>query len=233
MFTAFRLLLLARPPLAQPRAFAWALVWALVSPLAAALWAGPAAAEKADRNKPLNVEADNGRYDDLKQVGTFTGNVVVTKGTLTMRAAQIEVRQSPEGYQYGLATALPGQLASFSQKRDGVDETIRGEAERIEYDGKADTVRFINRAVIRRYRGATLADETAGNLITYDNTREVFSVSGGESAATPANPTGRVRATLTPREPVPDAPALPASVPAPAPLRPSSALGEAASGARQ
>jgi lipopolysaccharide export system protein LptA len=195
---------------------------ALVPALALAAWAVPSSAEKADRNKPLNVEADNGRYDDLKQVGTFSGNVVVTKGTLTMRAAQIEVRQGADGYHYGLAAALPGQLASFSQKRDGVDETIQGEAERIEYDGKADTVRFINRAVIRRFRGATLADETAGSLITYDNTREVFSVSGGASGASPANPSGRVRATLTPREALPGAAA--ASQPSPA-LRPSTSLG--------
>jgi lipopolysaccharide export system protein LptA len=194
--------------------------------LALAVWAPPLLAEKADRNKPLNIEADSGRYDDLKQVGTFTGNVVVTKGTLTLRAAQIEVRQSPDGYQHGLATALPGQLATFSQKRDGVDETIQGEAERIEYDGKADTVRFVNRAVIRRYRGATLADETAGSLITYDNTREVFSVSGGESAATPANPGGRVRATLAPT--LPDTAAS-----APTVLRPSTSLGTGAAGERR
>ena len=164
-----------------------------------ALGAAPAAAEKADRTKPLNVEADSGRYDDLKQVGTFSGNVVVTKGTLTMRAAKIEVRQSPEGYHYGLATALPGQLATFSQKRDGADEIIQGEAERIEYDGKNDTIRFVDRAVIRRYRGGTLADETAGSQIVYDNLREVFSVVGGASGATPENPGGRVRATLAPR----------------------------------
>jgi lipopolysaccharide export system protein LptA len=202
----------------------------LLPALALAVSVIPAAAEKADRNKPLNVEADNGRYDDLKQIGTFTGNVVVTKGTLTMRAAQIEVRQSPEGYQYGLATALPGQLARFSQKREGVDETIQGEAERIEYDGKTDTVRFVNRAVIRRYRGATLADETAGNLITYDNAREVFSVSSGDSAATPGNPGGRVRATLTPRDAVPESAA---SAPAPAVLRPSPSIGTPAPGERR
>ncbi len=205
-------------------------VRAFVSALALLCAAWPASAEKADRNRPLNIEADSGRYDDLKQVGTFSGNVVVTKGTLTMRAAQIEVRQGPDGYHHGLATALPGQLASFSQKRDGVDETIQGEAERIEYDGKADTVRFVNRAVIRRYRGATLADETAGSLITYDNTREVFSVDGGPSAATPANPGGRVRATLTPRDTMPEAASAPAPV-APA-LRPSGSLGKAAPGGR-
>jgi len=207
--------------------FAGRLLRALLVPLACALL--PAHAEKADRDKPLNIEADSGRYDDLKQIGSFTGNVVVTKGTLTMRAAKIEVRQSPDGYQYGVATALPGQLATFSQKRDGVDETIQGEAERIEYDGKADTVRFVDRAVIRRYRGATLADETAGSLITYDNTTEVFSVTGGPAAVTPANPSGRIRATLAPRE----TPAAAASAAASAPgaaLQLAPALG-AASGA--
>ena len=94
--------------------------WPTALALAAALTWPAADAEKADKNKPLNVEADSGRYDDLKQVGTFTGNVVVTKGTMTMRAAQIEVRQTPDGYHHGLATALPGQFATFSQKRDGV-----------------------------------------------------------------------------------------------------------------
>jgi lipopolysaccharide export system protein LptA len=197
-------------------------------PLACVLLVSAAQAEKADRDKPLNIEADSGRYDDLQQIGSFTGNVVVTKGTLTMRAAKIEIRQSPDGYQYGVATALPGQLATFSQKRDGVDETIRGEAERIEYDGKADTVRLVDRAVIRRYRGATLADETAGSLITYDNRSEVFSVTGGPAAVTPANPSGRVRATLAPRE----ASAPAASQPGAA-LRATPALGAAASGVSQ
>lgn len=160
----------------------------------------PARAERADRGKPLNVEADNGRYDDAKQAGTFTGNVVITKGSMVMRAAKIEVRQNADGYQFGIASAAGGKLATFRQKREGIDEFIEGEAERIEYDGRADTIRFIDRAVIRRFRGSVLADETAGSLITYDNTAEVFSVAGGASAASPANPGGRVRAVLTPRE---------------------------------
>jgi lipopolysaccharide export system protein LptA len=182
----------------------------------------PAAqAEKADRGKPMTVDADAARYDDLKQAGTFTGNVHVTKGTIQMRASQIEVRQTPQGYQYGVLTGSGDKLASFRQKRDGVDEYIEGEAERIEYDSKADTVRFINRAVIRRYRGNTLADETAGNLITYDNIGEVFSVSGGAAATSPTSD-GRVRAVLTPREGSPATQDNKAS----APTRPASAAGD-------
>lgn len=181
-------------------------------------------AEKADRGKPMTVDADAARYDDLKQIGTFTGNVVVTKGTIVMRAAQIEVRQTPEGYHHGVLSGGAGKLASFRQKREGVDEFVEGEAERIEYDSRADTVRFVNRAVIRRFRGAVLADETAGSLITYDNAAELFSVSSGTSASTPANPGGRVRAVLTPREVAPGAQQGAAS--GAAPLKPSGALGE-------
>lgn len=72
--------------------------------LCASLGLSSAWAEKADRNKPLNVESDNGRFDDAQQLGTFTGNVVVTKGTMSMRAAKVEVRQAPDGSQFGVAT---------------------------------------------------------------------------------------------------------------------------------
>ena len=166
----------------------------------ALLGAVPAHAERADRLKPLTVEADQGgRVDLQQQVVVFTGNVVVSKGTMVIRAARIEVRQSPAGYDTAIAFGAPGRPATFRQKRDGVDEFIDGQAERLEYDGRADIIKFITNAAVRRLRGATLADEISGNLVTYDATTEVFSVSGG-ATSTAANPGGRVRAVLTPRE---------------------------------
>ena len=177
--------------------------WAGLLPVAALvialLAAGPTQAEKADRYKPLHVEADlPGKIDLLKQFVVFNGNVVVTQGTMTIRAARIELRETPDGYHTAVAFGSAAKPATFRQKRDGVDETIEGQAERLEYDGKADTVRFIGDAAVRRLRGNTVADEITGSLITYDATTEVFSVSGGP--ATPGNPGGRVRAVLTPRE---------------------------------
>lgn len=197
--------------------------------LAAALCAvaGLARAEKADRFKPLNVEADQpGRIDLLNQYVVFNGNVVVTKGTMVIRAARIEVRESADGYHNAVALGGANRPATFRQKRDGVDEFIEGEAERLEYDGKSDTIRFVNNASVRRLRGAGVADEISGNLVSYDSITEVFSVSGG-AAATPANPGGRVRAVLTPREGSTAAAeaAAAASQPAP-PLKTSPALGD-------
>ena len=186
---------------------------------------GSANAEKADRFKPLNVEADlPGKIDLLNQFVVFNGNVVVTKGTMVIRAARIEVRETPDGYHIAVAIGSTGKPATFRQKRDGVDETIEGEAERLEYDGKTDTVRFVNRASVRRLRGATVADEITGNLVTYDSISEVFSVSGG--ATTASNPGGRVRAVLTPREGSAGAAATATPSGAAPELRPSTALGD-------
>ena len=162
------------------------------------LAAGPAQAEKADRFKPLNVEADQpGRIDLLNQHVVFNGNVVVTKGTMTIRAGRIEVRETPDGYHSAVAIGSAGKPATFRQQRDGVDEFIEGEAERLEYDGRADTIRFLGNASVRRLRGTTVADELSGQTIAYDNAAEVFNITGGASTAT--NPSGRVRAVLTPR----------------------------------
>jgi len=193
----------------------------LLLPLALLLPAGAARAEKADSAKPMNVEADSLRYDDLKQTSVFTGRVVLTKGTIVIRGARVDVRQDPEGYQYGVVTAEPGKRAFYRQKREGVDEYIEGEAETIEYDGKADRVKFIRRAEMRRLRGTAVSDEMNGNVITYENLSDVFTVDGGPAGST-AQPGGRVRAVLAPRS---AASAAAAPVAPPAGLRPTTTLG--------
>lgn len=203
---------------AQPSRRAGALM-ALVAAGLVALPGQPTRAERADRGKPLNIEADAGRYDEARQIGMFTGNVVITKGSIVLRASQVEVRQTPDGHQSSIATGTAEAPARFRQKREGLDEYLEGEAERIEYDTRADTVRFVTRAVLRRYRGNTLADEAAGQVITFDNAAAVYSVTGSADGA----PGGRVRATLSPRNggPAEVAPAPnPAPNPAATPLAP-------------
>lgn len=201
--------------------------------LACVLLAGGAHAERADRSKPMNIESDTLRYDDTKQTSVFTGKVVVTKGSIVMRGAQLDVRQDTAGNQFGVLKAEPGKLAFFRQKRDtrpgATDEYMEGEAEVIEYDGKADTVRFLQRAELRRYLGTTLNDEMTGAVIVYDNSTSVLTIDGGPARTRPDGTAPRVRAVLTPRLDEPratgTAPAVqPAAVPAPV-LRRSATVG--------
>ena len=175
-----------------------------------------AQAEKADRSKPLTIEADQpGSVDLLKQLVIFNGNVVVTQGTLAIRAERVEVRERPDGHRSATALGSAAKPATFKQKRDGVDETIEGSAERIEYDSRGDVVRFSGNAQVRRLRGATPADEISGSVITYDNGNETFSVQGAAAAPGAASTagSGRVRVVITPK------PESPASAPAAEPKR--------------
>ena len=187
--------------------------------LASLLLVPLAQAEKADRSKPMVVEADkDGVLDLQRQVLVYSGNVVISQGSMILRAERVEMRTLPDGYRTASALGAPGKPANWRQRRDGVDESVEGSAERIEFDGRADTLRFVGNGTVRRLRAGSVADEIAGANILWDNSSEVFKVEGGAASAT--NPTGRVRAVLSPKA------ETPASAPATAPLAPSRALGE-------
>jgi lipopolysaccharide export system protein LptA len=174
---------------------------------AATLLAVPAHAEKADREKPINLESDRVSVDDAKQVSTFEGRVVLTQGTLIIRGDRMEVRQDAQGFKTGITW---GNLAYFRQKREGYDEYIEGWAERIEYDGRSDKMQMFNRASMKKGK-----DEVRGNYISYDANTEFFQVIGG-NAKTSATGDGRVRAVIQPKpkekpEAQPPVPLKPAS----------------------
>ena len=164
----------------------------------AAPW--PAAAEKADREKPVNVGADTLTADDRNRTSTFDGNVVVTQGTLRITAARVTVREDAQGYKTYVATGAP---VTFRQKRDQAEDWVEGWAERAEFDDRTDMLRLHNRARLKSAQG-----EIAGDLITYDMGKELFQVTGAPGAEPSA--ASRVKATLLPtKKGAPEKPAPP------------------------
>lgn len=157
-----------------------------------------ASAEKADRDKPLNIEADKLLHDELKQISVFSGRAVLTKGSMVLRGERIEMRQDPDGFQFGVVLPEANKRAFFRQKREGLDEYLEGEAQRIDYDGRNERIVLSDQAEIRRFRGNTLGDQMSGKRIVYDNLSDVFTIDGqpGEKSK-PGD--ARVRVTLVPR----------------------------------
>lgn len=166
--------------------------WA--SALCLILWvAQPALAERADREKPVNLEADRITVDDIKKVQVFEGNVQLVQGTLVIRTDRLVVTQDAEGFQHGTAHGGANGLARFRQKREGKDEFIEGEAERIEYEARDEKAQFFIRALVR-----SGLDEVRGQYISYDGRTERYLVTSGPdgtSAATAGKP-DRVRAVI-------------------------------------
>jgi lipopolysaccharide export system protein LptA len=162
--------------------------------------AGGAQAEKADASKPTNIEANQMAYDDVKQINTFTGDVVLVRGTLTLKADRMVVTQDPAGYQYATLYAKRGEKATFRQKRDGGPNLwIDGEAaDRIEYDTRTEVAKFYVNARVRLLDGVRPTDEVEGDFISYDSKQEFYSVNNTASGASKAGG-GRIRATIQPR----------------------------------
>lgn len=179
-----------------------------------ALGLGNAQAEKADREKPIQVEADRVSLDDMNKLSIFEGNVVLTQGTLLVKADKVTVRQDADKTQYATAVGRP---LSFRQKRDGADDFIEGWAERLEYDGKRNQVELFQKARLKRNN-----DEIRGDYIFYDAVAETFRVgpAADGSKAGVAAPPGRVRMVIQPKAPV----AAPDASAQPLPLKPSSVI---------
>ena len=159
------------------------------------LAATAARAEKADRDKPVNIEADRVSVDDVKKVQVFEGNVQLVKGTLIIRAERIVVTQDDDGYQRGVATGTASTPPRFKQKREGQDDYIEGEGERIEHDAKAEKTEFFNHAWVK-----SGLDEVRGQFISYDAKTENYFVTSGPNGTRAQPGSGeRVRAVIQPK----------------------------------
>ena len=150
-----------------------------------------APAERADREKPMSVESDRMTADDSNKILTFEGRVVITQGTMILRADRVTLREDRDGTKSASAVGTP---ARFRQKRDNVNEWIDGEAERIEFDGRTERVELFVRARLSRGK-----DEVRGNYIAYDQKTDFFRVQHTKDGTAPGGETSRIQAVLQPR----------------------------------
>ncbi|MFZ2268573.1 MAG: lipopolysaccharide transport periplasmic protein LptA [Azonexus sp.] len=150
-------------------------------------------AEKADRDKPLQLEANKVSIDDGKKIQILEGDVVLIKGTMILKADRVVVTEDQYGFQKGTAFGGKGGLAKFRQKREGREEYIDGEAERIEYNTNSEVLELFHRAWVKNGE-----DQLKGDYIWYDTVSEKYLVTAGDSRD-PKAPPPRVRATIQPK----------------------------------
>ena len=155
-----------------------------------------ALAEKADRDKPTQLEANRMSADDARRVSIFEGNVVLAKGTISVRADRIVLRVDPDGFQHASATGNP---VRFRQKGDATGDRAGvwtdAEALRLEIDDRNERIELFERARVTRDQ-----DEVRGEYILLDQRSEFFSVSAAKGAPAAAVE-GRVRAVIQPKAP--------------------------------
>jgi lipopolysaccharide export system protein LptA len=162
--------------------------------MCALMFALHAHAEKADREKPINFSADDADVNYEKRTGVLKGNVIITQGTLTIKANRIDFKQNPDN---SLSATAVGTPLAFRQKRDGEEGYYEGWAQRAEYDGSKEQLELYDNAILKRG-----ADEIRSNFISYNSATELFKAEGRTSTAAAAGDIGRndrVRGTFQPK----------------------------------
>lgn len=161
------------------------------------LWSPLASAEKADRSKNWVIEGDrDATLDEQRRTVVILGNASITQGSMALRSDRIEIQELSGGARNAVALGSAAKPATFRQKRDVPNEHVEAQAERIEYEGATDTVRFVGKAVLRIVRGTTTVHEVSGALLSWDNRSEQFSAKGSSPSA--SSPGGRFQWIMTP-----------------------------------
>ena len=161
----------------------------------AVLLAFAAHAEKADREKPITFTSDDGEVNYEKRTGSLRGNVVITQGTMTIRANRIDFKQNADN---SLSATVFGTPLAFRQKRDGAEGYYEGWAQRAEYDGQKEQLELFDNAILKRG-----ADEIRSNFISYNAATELFKAEGrapGTPATGDVGRSDRVRGIFQPKD---------------------------------
>ncbi|WP_237057782.1 lipopolysaccharide transport periplasmic protein LptA [Microbulbifer sediminum] len=130
-----------------------------------------ATALPSDRQQPVKVNAQKLEANRGKNLSVYSGNVVITQGSLQIRADRVEVHGNPEGeIRRVIATGSP---AHFQQQMQQTQNLIKARARRIEFKVNSDELQLTGDAYVDR-DGNTLAAEQ----IDYDLNSEKMQAQG-------------------------------------------------------
>ncbi|HEX4916456.1 MAG TPA: lipopolysaccharide transport periplasmic protein LptA [Limnobacter sp.] len=164
------------------------LVLALILPL-------QAMALESDKKQPTTIDANAMTYNEKTNVNVFTGNVLLTRGSLVIRGDKLTLVERPDGTQFA---TVEGNPARFKQQRDSKTNEvllINGTGNTIEFDGAKSIVTLSGNASIQKSADGQLTESISGSKITYEQNTEFLNVVGAPNSAGQT----RVQAVIKPK----------------------------------
>ncbi|WP_052283623.1 lipopolysaccharide ABC transporter substrate-binding protein LptA [Kluyvera genomosp. 1] len=120
----------------------------------------PALALTGDTDKPIHIESDQQSLDMQGNIVTFTGNVVVTQGTIKINADKVVVTRPADQKGKEVIDGY-GNPATFYQMQDN-GKPVKGHASKMHYELQNDFVVLTGNAYLEQ-----LDSNIKGDKITY------------------------------------------------------------------
>lgn len=141
---------------------------------------------KGDVNQPINIISDNQSLDMEKSVVTFTDNVVITQGSIIIKANKVVITRPAEKSGKKETVEAFGTPVTFHQQLDN-GTPVDGKANKVHYDLGNEFLTLTNNAELKQ-----LDSKINGSVITYDVKKQQLKANG--------NGKSRVKTVLIPSQ---------------------------------
>lgn len=144
-----------------------------------------------DRDQPIELEADGADIDDGKGISTYTGNVILTQGSMRITAEKLTLYNN-KNKDLEKAVAVGGnKLATFKQRPQGKKQDFKSRASTIVYYIVKEKVHLLKNAHVVQEGGSF-----SGNKIIYDTKKETIIASSKKDKKGKISSGGRVKVTI-------------------------------------
>jgi lipopolysaccharide export system protein LptA len=133
-------------------------LWLLFEP-------GALLALSADKDQPIQVEADTVEIDDRRGMSVYRGNVRLTQGSILLRADTLTVHHPQRKLEKAIAEGGP---AHYQQDLDDNQGQVKAQAQRMEYSAGEQVIVLSGRAQLWQN-----GNQFNGNHIRYDMQTDV------------------------------------------------------------
>ncbi len=150
----------------------------------------------SDRDQPINLEADSADIDDLKGISIYTGNVILTQGSMIIKSHKLTLYTDKNNHlEKAVAVGTKKKLATFKQRPEGKDKDFRARAVTMIYFLNQDKIHLIKQAYVWQ-----AGDTFSGDKIIYDTKKETVVASSIKNKnGKPVSNAARVRVTIQPK----------------------------------
>ena len=146
-----------------------------------------AIALKGDSDKPVQIDANSATVDSKNKVSVFTGNVVITQGSLIVHATKAVATEDALGDK---TVTLYGSPVDFMQLQDDGDK-VEGQGNQFEYNTKTNLGILSGKARVKKGKNIVIGDK-----ITYNSKTQVYSAISAMANGVDKNTSGRVTVIL-------------------------------------
>ena len=141
---------------------------------------------KDDTNQPINIVSDNQSLDMNSRVVTLSNNVVITQGSIIVKASKVVITRPEENSKQKDKVEAFGNPVTFHQVMDD-GKPVDGKANKVVYDLGTEFLTLTGDAELKQ-----LDSKINGSVITYDVAKQQLKAN--------ANSGARVKTVLIPTQ---------------------------------